>query len=83
MSPDMMSKLASPEMLETVQKMMKGMEPEALAGMMSQSGMNVTPDQAAQMQKQVRGLRICEFRKTACAESEECLIVIHVVFLIS
>lgn len=30
----------------TQQNMLKGMDPEALAGMMQQSGMNVTPEQA-------------------------------------
>jgi hypothetical protein len=53
-SADMMSKLATPEMMDTMQRMMKGMDPEALAGMMKQSGMDVTPEQAASMQQQAR-----------------------------
>jgi hypothetical protein len=57
MSPDMMSKLATPEMMDTMQRMMKGMDPEALASMMKQSGMDVTPDQAASMQQQAGSLQ--------------------------
>jgi hypothetical protein len=52
-SADMMSKLATPEMMDTMQRMMKGMDPAALAGMMKQSGMDVTPEQAASMQQQL------------------------------
>lgn len=55
-SADMMSKLATPEMMDTMQRMMKGMDPEALSGMMKQSGMDVTPEQAASMQQQARDL---------------------------
>ena len=51
-----MSKLATPEMMDTMQRMMKGMDPEALSGMMKQSGMDVTPEQAASMQQQARDL---------------------------
>lgn len=59
MSADMMSKLATPEMMDTMQRMMKGMDPAALAGMMKQSGMDVTPEQAASMQQQARTFRAC------------------------
>jgi hypothetical protein len=57
MSSDMMSKLATPEMMDTMQRMMKGMDPEALSNMMKQSGMEVTPDQAASMQQQASKLK--------------------------
>ncbi|GAB4821916.1 hypothetical protein N2152v2_008962 [Parachlorella kessleri] len=53
MDPRMMSemrrKMEDPAMMKMVQNMMKSMDPEALASMMSQSGMKVTPEQAVKM----------------------------------
>lgn len=39
----------TPPTLPLHQGMLKGMDPEGLASMMKQSGMNVTPEQARQM----------------------------------
>ena len=72
-SADMMSKLATPEMMDTMQRMMKGMDPEALAGMMKQSGMDVTPEQAASMQQQVCDLSDMLFFSHSLKKAHACL----------
>ena len=69
----MMSKLATPEMMDTMQRMMKGMDPEALAGMMKQSGMDVTPEQAASMQQQARTLQACPLPMSCLHMAHVCL----------
>ena len=53
-TPEMMAQLNNPAMMDMAQRMMAGMEPAALADAMRQSGMDVTPEQAAQMKTQVR-----------------------------
>ena len=53
-TPEMMAQLNNPSMMGMAQRMMAGMEPEQLADAMRQSGMDVTPEQAAQMKTQVR-----------------------------
>ena len=54
LSPDMMAQLASPETIAMVQKMMGDMPAEDMAATMRQAGVNITPEQAQQMQQQVR-----------------------------
>ena len=56
MSPDMMAQLSSPETIAMVQKMMADMPAEDVAATMRQAGLDVTPEQAQQMQQQVFGL---------------------------
>jgi len=55
LSPDMMAQLSSPETIAMVQKMMGDMPAEDMAATMRQAGVNITPEQAEQMQQQVRG----------------------------
>ena len=50
----MMAQLSSPETIAMVQKMMADMPAEDVAATMRQAGMDVTPEQAQQMQQQVR-----------------------------
>lgn len=52
-TPEMMAQLSNPEMIGMAQRMMADMEPAALAAAMSQSGMDVTTEQAAHMKAQV------------------------------
>ncbi len=53
LSPDMMAQLSSPETIAMVQKMMGDMPAEDMAATMRQAGVNITPEQAEQMQQQV------------------------------
>ena len=53
MSPDMMAQLSSPETIAMVQRMMQDMPAEDVAATMRQAGLDVTPEQAQQMQAQV------------------------------
>ena len=54
LSPDMMAQLSSPETIAMVQRMMADMPAEDMAATMRQAGLDVTPEQAQQMQTQVR-----------------------------
>ena len=49
----MMAQLSSPETIAMVQKMMGDMPAEDMAATMRQAGVNITPEQAEQMQQQV------------------------------
>ncbi|PSC71444.1 outer envelope 61-like [Micractinium conductrix] len=53
MPPDMMAdmrkRMQDPEMLKKMKGMLKGMDPQSLADVMKQSGMNVSPEQAQSM----------------------------------
>ena len=50
----MLAQLNNPETIEMMHRMMSSMDPEALAGAMKQSGLDVTPEQAAKMKEQAR-----------------------------
>lgn len=52
-SPELMAKMQTPEMMKSMQGMMKSMPADQLAAMMSQQGMKVSPEQAEQMKTQV------------------------------
>lgn len=54
MSPELMAKMQTPEMMRSMQSMMKSMPAEQLSAMMGQSGVTVTPEQAEQMKTQAR-----------------------------
>ena len=55
-NPNIADLAKDPDMVATMTKMMKDMDPVELAKMMSSSGMKVTPDQAKAMSETIQGL---------------------------
>lgn len=57
MSPEVMTQMrqqmANPEMLRSMQSMLKNMDPQSLSSMMQASGLNMTPEQAQRMVDQM------------------------------
>lgn len=53
---ELLQKMQDPSTLKMMQEMVSSMEPEAFASLMAAQGMQMTPEQAAQAQRMVKGL---------------------------
>ena len=53
---ELLAKMQDPSTLKMMQEMVSGMEPDAFASLMAAQGVQMTPEQAAQAQRMVKGL---------------------------